>query len=135
LIAQSTQIADYQLRSENLQNISVWDFISTLEKSTKSRHKNKNSGTTSTSATKEVEVDYELEQVADGIVLISEEQEDTEEQGHPLQSDTKILLDSKRQKKELFTFLPQHSESHTHCLSFREKNRSFIGVEQSLVAA
>ena len=36
LIARSTQIADYQLRSEILQNISVWDFISTLKKSTKS---------------------------------------------------------------------------------------------------
>ena len=131
LIARSTQIADYQLRSEYLQNISVWDFISTLKKSTKSRYKNKKTSTSpSTIEAVELEVDSnELEQEADGIV-ISEEQEDAEEVGDSLQSDAYYTnsLSLKQRKKELFLFLPQHSESHTHCLVFHEKNKCLIPV-------
>ena len=58
LIARSTQIEDYQLRNEKLENISVWDFISSLEKSPNSRlgYKNNRSNTTTTNLN-EIEID------------------------------------------------------------------------------
>ena len=61
---------------------------------------------------------------------ISEEQEDAEELGDSLQSDAYYTnpLPYKQRKKELFLFLPQHSESHTHCLIYHEKNKCLIPV-------
>jgi hypothetical protein len=127
LIARSTQIADYQLRNEKLQNISVWDFISSLEKSLKSRYKDKKSKTSS----EQMETGYRDEQVHDpshdSNIHISDKQNDDEDDS--LQFSTTYAnsplnlsqVESKRQKKELFSFLPQHSESNTHCLTFREK--------------
>ena len=38
------------------------------------------------------------------------------------------LLESKRQRKEIYFFHPQHSQSTTHCLSFCEKRKKFITV-------
>jgi hypothetical protein len=78
----------------------------------------KKNTSTSLSTTEQVEINNELEQEADKIV-ISEEQKVPKELSDSLQSDGYANSpSSKQQKKELFSFLPQHLESHTHCLIF-----------------
>ena len=112
LIARTTQVVDYQLRDHRLQNTSLWDFISSLEKSPKSRYKGNNS---CTNPAEEFEDDNEQ---SEANIHVSEKK-----------SDITIVEDPpNRRRKEIYYFQAQHSESATHCLSFRMNKEKTITV-------
>jgi hypothetical protein len=126
LIAKATQVADYQLRDKKLGSLSVWDFISTLDKVPQSQQtrnrKNKCDAHASLSEDSELELESDHE---------FDEKLDSESSNiNDLDPDTTIFQKNttKKRTKEWFYFNSEHIESKTHCLSMRTHDRRFVLV-------
>jgi len=117
LLARANQVADYQLRDDQLHDVCVWDFISQMEKLSKTRCNHKD---------KETE-----KEVCDDNDNDDEKEPFFNQDGNLTQSDldsiNTFLIASER-KKPVLPFNEEHIEYESHVLSIRNRLHRHIPV-------
>ena len=130
LFAKANQVADYQLRGQELDNWCVWDFISQTEKkrirkTCTGTGKRKDSGLNEKFDNGEIDDKLELESDNGD----SDEEYDDEDHDTAVSSNIATEIPTRnrrRQRKTIVHFLSEHIEALTHWSSIRSLDKIFI---------
>ena len=125
LLAKAHQVADYQLRSDKLHDVCVWDFVSQIEKKTKSSILSNRKNKTDESDSMDISENEDFESY-----------EDNEDQffnvySNLTDSDTTSInkfLNVSTRKQSIFHFKDTHLEFQSHMLSVCNRLSRFIPV-------